>query len=119
MIEPPGTGRAGRFHRRLLIVGVACAITVALVAALVATVVSHGTHDSIVSSSSTDGTFIAGNCVSLSATRATKVDCGGAHDALIVQVIHSPQACAAGTVEFEVTDGTGSLCLDKSNNARS
>jgi hypothetical protein len=72
----------------------------------------------IVSSSSTDGTFKAGNCVSLSTTRVTQADCGSAHDAQIIQVIHGKQTCPSGTEEFDVNDGTGNLCLDRANNSK-
>jgi hypothetical protein len=113
---PPGSRGAGWLTRRLLIV--AAVIAALIVAAVIGAAVSHSTHQAIVNSSSTDGTFNAGDCVSVSATRATKADCGGAHDAQIIQVIHGTQTCSGGTVEFEVTDGTGSLCLDKSNNAK-
>ncbi len=72
----------------------------------------------IVSSSSTDGTFHAGDCVSLSTTRVTQADCGRAHDAQIIQVVHGTDSCPVGTGEFSVTDGSGNLCLDKSNNSK-
>ena len=113
---PPVSRGTGWLIRRLLIVAVVIAVLV--VAALIGAAVSHTTHQTVVSSSSTDGTFTAGDCVSVSATRVTKADCSGAHDAQIIQVIHGTQTCPGGTVEFEVTDGTGSLCLDKSNNAK-
>jgi len=92
-------------------------LVVAGIGAAVARSHTSGSH-SIVSSSSTDGTFHAGDCVSLSTTRVTQADCGRAHDAQVIQVVHGADSCPAGTGEFSVTDGTGNLCLDKSNNSK-
>jgi hypothetical protein len=115
-LPPPLTRRPGWLNRPLLLI--ATVVLLLVIAAVIGAAISHTTSATIVSSSSTDGTFNAGDCVSLSATRVTKADCSSAHDAQIIQVIHGTQSCPAGTVEFEVTDGTGSLCLDKSNNAK-
>ncbi len=116
---PPPAGRPSRLSRRLLIVlGVIVAlVVVAGIGAAVARSHTSGNYP-IVSSSSTDGTFKAGDCVSLSTTRVTQADCGRAHDAQIIQVLHGTETCPAGTTEFQVTDGTGNLCLDKSNNSK-
>ncbi len=118
-VAPPPVSRGRRWlDRRLLIV---LAIVVALVVAAVigaAVSRSHGSRLPIVASQSTDGTFVAGNCVSLSSTRVTQADCSGAHDAQIIQVIHAKQTCPSGTTEFDVNDGTGNLCLDTANNSK-
>jgi hypothetical protein len=116
--EPPPVARGGgRLNRRLLIV--LAVIVVLVVAAFVgAALRSHSSRYTIVGSSSTDGTFSAGDCVSLSATRVTKADCGSAHDAQIIQVIHAGQTCPGGTEEFDVSDSTGNLCLDRGNSSK-
>ncbi len=105
-------------NRRLLIV---LAVVAALVVAAVigaALTSSHSSRLPLVSSQSTDGTFHSGDCVSLSSTRVTKSDCGGAHDAQVIQVLHGQQTCLSGTNEFDVNDGSGNLCLDTGNNAK-
>jgi hypothetical protein len=117
-VPPPPVSRGrGWLTRRLVIV---LAVVAALVVAAVVGVAisSHSSRLPLVTSSSTDGTFSAGDCVSLSATRVTKTDCGGAHDAQIIQVIHAQQGCPSGTVEFDVNDGSGNLCLDRGNNSK-
>lgn len=114
---PPVSRSRGRRNRRLLIVLAVLAALVVL-AVIGAVVASHNSRFPIVSSSSTDGTFSAGDCVSLSATRVTKAQCTGAHDAQIIRVIHAKETCPGGTEEFDVNDGTGNLCLDRGNNAK-
>ena len=92
-VAPPPVSRGrGWLNRRLLIM---LAVVAALVVAAVigAAISAHSSRLTMVSSQSTDGTFNAGDCVSLSATRVTKSDCGGAHDAQIIQVIHGKQTC--------------------------
>jgi hypothetical protein len=114
---PPVGGRTGWMSRRLVIVLAILAVLVG-VAVVAASLASHSSRLPLVSSSSTDGTFSAGDCVSLSSTRVTKTDCGGAHDAQIIEVVHSKQMCPSDTQEFDVNDGTGNLCLDTGNNSK-
>ncbi len=123
---PPGHGAAappvsrggGWLTRRLVTVLaiIAALVVVAVIGAAISS--SHGSRLPLVSSQSSDGTFHSGDCVSLSATRVTKSDCGGAHDAQIIEVVHGNQACPAGTQEFDVNDGSGNLCLDPGNNSK-
>ncbi len=107
--------RDSRRNRLLVVMAVLMALMV--LSGVAVAITSRNAH-TIVSSSSTDGTFKAGDCVSLSATRVTSMPCSGAHDAQIVQVIHSGQRCPTGVEEFDVNDGTGNLCLDRGNNAK-
>ena len=113
----PPVRRGGFLTRRLVIVLAVIAALVGI-AVIGAAVAAHNSRFTIVTSSSTDGTFSAGDCVSLSATRVTKMTCTGAHDAQIIQVIHATQMCPGGTEEFDVNDGTGNLCLDRGNNSK-
>lgn len=119
---PPGTPiapvagvtRGGRGNRRWVIVGAVVALLIVL--GIVGELVSRSNSQfTIVPSSSTDGTFTAGDCVKLNSTTVTKADCLGAHDGQIIQVVHGGQSCPSGTDEFDVTDGTGNLCIDKGN----
>ena len=103
---------------RTLAIGLVVVTVLVVIGFIVAAVTRHNSRFSIVASSSTDGTFQAGNCVSLSASRVTQADCGGAHDAQIIQVIHAGHGCPLGTEEFDVNDGTGNLCLDRGNNSK-
>jgi hypothetical protein len=94
-------------------------VTVVVIIGFIVVAVARPTSRfTVVSSSSTDGTFSGGDCVSLSATRVTKMTCNGAHDAQVIEVIHGNHACPIGTEEFDVTDGTGNLCLDRGNNSK-
>jgi hypothetical protein len=102
---------------RRLVVVLAVVAALVVLAVIGASVASHNSRYPIVSSSSTDGTFSAGDCVSLSTTRVTKADCATAHDAQIIEVIHGDSSCPAGTEEFDVNDGTGNLCLDRGNHS--
>jgi hypothetical protein len=118
-VAPPPVSRGRRWlNRRLLIV--VAVIVVLVVAAVIGSAISssHRSRLPLVGSQSTDGTFHSGDCVSLSATRVTKSDCGGAHDAQVIQVIHGNQTCPGGTQEFDVNDGTGNLCLDSANKSK-
>jgi hypothetical protein len=113
---PIGARRGWRNRRLVILLAVIALLVIAGVVGAV--VASHNSRFTIVSSSSTDGTFSAGDCVSLSATRVTKRDCTGAHDAQIIQVIHGNQTCPSRTEEFDVNDGTGNLCLDRGNHSK-
>jgi hypothetical protein len=115
---PPPVSRGSRWLNRRLLIVLAVLAALVVIAVIGAAVAGHNSRYTIVSSSSTDGTFSAGDCVSLSATRVTKAQCTSAHDAQIIQVIHAKQTCPSGTEEFDVNDGTGNLCLDRGNNAK-
>ncbi len=114
---PPLAPRRGWLSRRLLVV-LAVMVVLAVGAVVGASLASHRSNFPVVTSSSTDGTFNAGDCVSLSATRVSKADCGTAHDAQIIEVIHAGQSCPSGVEEFDVNDGTGNLCLDRGNHSK-
>ncbi len=64
--------------------------------------------------SSTDGTFSTGDCVTLTSSAVHLADCGSKHDGKITAVLHqSYQVCPSGSDEFDVTDNTGNLCIDR------
>lgn len=64
--------------------------------------------------SSTDGTFSTGDCVTLTSSTVHLADCGSQHDGKITAVLHqSYQTCPSGSDEFDVTDNTGNLCIDR------
>jgi hypothetical protein len=113
---PVSRGR-GRLIRTLAVVLIVVSVLL-VIAFIAADVAGHNSRFTIVSSSSTDGTFKAGDCVSLSTSRVTQATCTGAHDAQIIRVIHAKETCPGGTEEFDVNDGTGNLCLDRGNNAK-
>jgi hypothetical protein len=67
---------------------------------------------------STDGTFGAGDCVVLGSTTVRQASCGGTHDGKVVAVLHqSYDSCPSGSDEFDVTDNTGNLCVDRSDSS--
>ena len=68
------------------------------------------------SGSSTDGSFSTGNCVALTSSQVRLAPCGGTHDGRITAVLHqSYETCPSGSDEFDVTDNTGNLCVDRSD----
>jgi hypothetical protein len=100
----PPRGRL-RGSRSLLWIGV---LAVVLVAGITGLVTTRG-------GSSTDGTFSTGDCVALTSSAVRLADCGGGHDGRITAVLHQTyQTCPAGSDEFDVTDNTGNLCIDRS-----
>ena len=65
--------------------------------------------------SSTDGTFSSGDCVALTSSAVRPADCGAHHDGRVTAVLHQTyQTCPGGSEEFDVTDSTGNLCIDRS-----
>jgi hypothetical protein len=67
---------------------------------------------------STDGSFATGDCVVLTSSAVRKADCGIAHDGRITAVLHqSYDTCPSGSDEFDVTDNTGNLCVDKAQSS--
>lgn len=120
----PGTAPAavatrpgrGLLRRRNIII--AAVVLLLVIGAISEQFAGHNGNFTIVSSSSTDGTFHGGDCVSLTSTKVILAECSGAHDAQIIDVIHGSDSCPVGTEEYSVKDGTGNLCLDKSNSSR-
>lgn len=89
----------------------------AMAAVIAAAVIGAGAVTGLVvhGGSSTDGTFSTGDCVVLTSTAVRIADCGAAHDGLVTTVLHeSYQTCPGGSDEFDVTDNTGNLCIDRS-----
>ncbi len=113
---PPIGGGGRRFSTRLIVVVAIIALLV--VGGVVKLAGGQNARYTVVTSSSTDGTFNAGDCVSLSSTRVTRSTCSGAHDAQIIRVVHGHETCPGGTTEFDVNDGTGNLCLDEGNHSK-
>lgn len=65
--------------------------------------------------SSTDSSFSGGDCVALTSSAVRIADCGAHHDGRVTAVLHQTyQTCPAGSEEFDVTDNTGNLCIDRS-----
>lgn len=101
----PPARRGVRSPRSLIWIGVAAVLVVGGVTGFVTT---RG-------GSSTDGTFSTGDCVTLTTSTVHIADCGGQHDGQITAVLHqSYQTCPSGSDEFDVTDNTGNLCVDRS-----
>ena len=100
---PPPSGR--RATRPMLWIAV---LAVALVAGVTGLVTTRG-------GSSSDGTFSSGDCIALTSSAVRLADCGGHHDGQVTAVLHQTyQTCPAGSDEFDVTDDTGNLCIDRS-----
>ena len=112
----PPAPPARRSNRTLFIV-IGVVVVLVLIGGIVSLVSRQNSRFTIVPSASTDGTFHAGDCVTLTSTTVHNADCSSAHDAQIIQVIHGSETCPAGTQEFDVTDNTGNLCLDKGNSS--
>ncbi|HZS15779.1 MAG TPA: hypothetical protein VFC09_14385 [Candidatus Dormibacteraeota bacterium] len=68
--------------------------------------------------SSTDGTFSTGDCVTLTSSQVRLASCSATYDGKVTAVLHqSYQTCPSGSDEFDVTDGTGNLCIDRSQSS--
>jgi len=113
MSDDPGTSTATstappngrRTTRPLLWIAV---LAVALVAGVTGLVTTRG-------ASGSDGSFSSGDCIALTSSAVRPADCGGHHDGLVTAVLHQTyQTCPAGSDEFDVTDDTGNLCIDRS-----
>lgn len=112
---PPGPPRRGGISTRYIVIGVV--VLLLIIGGIASIFARQNSHFTIVPSASTDGTFHAGDCVTLNSTSVHYADCSSAHDAQIIQVIHGSQSCPSGTEEYDVNDNTGNLCLDKSNSS--
>ena len=112
MSDDPGTSTAAvtapgrpRTTRPVLWIAI---LAVAAVAAVTGLVTTRG-------GSSTDGSFAGGDCVTLTSSAVRAADCGGHHDGQVTAVLHQTyQTCPSGSEEFDVTDNTGNLCIDRS-----
>ena len=64
-------------------------------------------------------TGASGRCVVLTASSVRPADCGGVHDGRITTVLRqSYDSCPAGSDEYDVTDNSGNLCIDRSDSRR-
>jgi hypothetical protein len=91
------------------VISIAIAVVV-VVAGLVAFLTArHG-------GSSSDGAFNTGDCVTLTSSQVRLASCGDTHDGRITAVLHqSYDTCPSGSDEYDVTDNTGNLCIDRSD----
>ena len=86
-------------------VAVAAAVLLALVAAAFVAMRHYG-----IGASSRAG------CVVLTASSVRSADCGGVHDGRITTVLQQTyDSCPPGSDEYDVTDNTGNLCIDRSD----
>ena len=114
-----------RSNRTLFIVLGGCGgLVVLVIIAIVILAAIGGSSPSkipLVNSSSTDGTFHSGDCITIGGDPATggqvrkASSCAGTIDGEVIQVVHSSSdQCPSGTQRLVISDGTGDLCVDRS-----